>query len=105
MKDKIQALQIKLPGIIKNIRQDRDEAMGDFSGIFMELNEIMISFVNIIPVLNENGVEISADIITRQLENVVNGYEQKDIILLADSLEYEIMESLQVYMEILEQIQ
>lgn len=106
MEKDIQLLLEKLPDIIRKLRQNRDgQAYKELSAVLGKLNEIIVSFVSIIPELNRQGLELSEDMIVRQLKNVVDGFEFHDNILLADSLEYEIMDSLGVYSEILAQIQ
>lgn len=105
MNEAIQTLQSTIPEIVCCLRQNREgEAYSALTGVLPTIHEVMISFVNIIPALNRMGVELSAEVITRQLHNVADGCELRDNILLADTLEYEIMESLQIYDEILEQM-
>lgn len=44
------------------------------------------------------------DIVIIQIKNLLDGIENKDVLLIADTLKYEILPSLQVYDEILAQI-
>lgn len=105
MEKEIRTLLQNLPDIIKNLIQGKEgEAYNLLSKNLNTLNYVMLSFINMIPTLNKMGLDISTEIITRQLKNVSDGCEFRDNILLADSLEYEIMESLQIYLEILGQM-
>lgn len=95
-----------IPPIVKQLRQNKgNEAYTEFGKIFSDLNSSMLTFINAIPAINSMGVDIPTDVVISQLNNMVEGFQHKDNVLLADTLEYEIMESMNLYYEILMQIQ
>ena len=47
----------------------------------------------------KEGREFPIDILLQQLQNLDEAYTQKDEVLLADTLEYEISNALQIYLE------
>ena len=49
--------------------------------------------------LVKNGEEFPVDIILQQIQNLNDAYEKKDEVMLADTLEYEIVNALYVYQE------
>ena len=95
-----------IPGIVKLLRQNKgNEAYNEFGKIFGDLNNAMLTFIKAIPTINSMGLDIPSDVVISQLNNMVEGFQYKDNVLLADTLEYEIMESMKLYDEILMQIQ
>ena len=64
----------------------------------------MTEFIELIPKLQTAGIDIPQDVILKQISNMAEGYEYRDNVLLADTLDYEILDTLQLYVEILEQL-
>ncbi len=94
-----------IPLVVKLLRQNKgNEAYTQFGKMFSELNNAMLTFINAIPAINSMGLDIPTDVVISQLNNMVEGFQYKDNVLLADTLEYEIMESMKLYDEILMQI-
>ena len=94
-----------IPKVVKYLRQNLDEiAYKEFGKIIIDLNKVMLTFINAIPSINQLGLDIPADVVVAQLKNTSDGFEFRDNVLLADALEYEIMDSLKLYSEILAQI-
>lgn len=69
--------------------------------LMSEINTIFSDIIQNINIFKENGVDASEEIILLQLENMMDGLQNKDIIKLADTLEYEIIKTIEVYLEIL----
>lgn len=102
----VKGLINNVPNIVKLLRQNKgNEAYTEFGKIFNELNNAMLTFINAIPAINSMGLDIPTEVVISQLNNMVEGFQYKDNVLLADTLEYEIMESMKLYDEILMQIQ
>ena len=68
------------------------------------ITEHLNAFISNIPKYNELGADIPQNVVLTQISNLFDGIENKDVLLIADTLEYEILPSLQVYNEILAQI-
>lgn len=66
------------------------------------MNSVIMEFIDRIPEFKEKGIDVPEDILLNQINNLVEGYENKDNALLADTLEYEITEALLMYQEIAE---
>lgn len=95
-----QALAEREKGIVLELRQNKEqglehvaESLPDMINIFQEL------FVFADRKLE--GIVIPIDVLKQQLENFERSYQQRDIVQLADTLEYEILESIYFYIEIL----
>lgn len=80
------------------------QAYGELARVMPELNEIIGQLINEIPYYREEGVDLPEDIILAQLQNLMEGIQYKDTVLLADALNFEISDTLMVYKEILMQL-
>ena len=92
----------KIENIIINLRQGKDrEAYKDINEQMPVINELFVDIIRNINIFKENGIDVSENIIMMQLENMVDGLENKDDVKLADTLEYEISQTINVYKEIM----
>lgn len=92
----------KIENIIINLRQGKDrEAYKDINEQMPVVNELFVDIIRNINIFKENGIDVSENIIMMQLENMVDGLENKDDVKLADTLEYEISQTINVYKEIM----
>ena len=55
-----------------------------------QVNEVLKEFFARISEFQGYGVDIPQDVLLTQLRNLMNGFEQRDMVLLADTLEYEV---------------
>lgn len=99
-----QALAGREEGIILELRQNKEqclehaaELLPDMIHIFQELFAMADR--------RQEGIEIPVDVLEQQLENFEHSYRQRDIVQLADTLEYEILESICFYIEILKSVE
>ena len=83
---------------------DIKEAFNMMAEYMPYITQYMNEFVNNIPEYNRLGANLPQDIVIIQIKNLLDGIENKDVLLIADTLKYEILPSLQVYDEILAQI-
>lgn len=79
-------------------------AMKEISRIMPEINNLIMKLISEIPYYRQLGVDLPDDVILAQLNNLLEAFEQKDTIMLADSLKYELADTLEVYKEILTQL-
>lgn len=92
----------KIENIIINLRQGKDrEAYKDINEQMPVVNELFVDIIRNINIFKENGIDVSENIIMMQLENMIDGLENKDDVKLADTLEYEISQTINVYKEIM----
>lgn len=91
----------KIENIIINLRQGKDrEAYKDINEQMPVINNLFVDIIRNINIFKENGIDVSENIIMMQLENMIDGLENKDDVKLADTLEYEISQTINVYKEI-----
>lgn len=92
----------KIENIIINLRQGKErEAYKDINEQMPVINELFVDIIRNINIFKENGIDVSENIIMMQLENMIDGLENKDDVKLADTLEYEISQTINVYKEIM----
>lgn len=85
--------------MVMRLRQTADDAWDYVNVHIQELICKMTEMVNWVQQQINAGEEIPIDILLQQLQNLYEAYEQKDEVLLADTLEYEISNALQIYYE------
>ena len=107
MKDKIEQVEkaiCEVNQIYDLIWQGEGEmAINQFSRQVTMIGKILQELISNIPALDEAGVQLPVDIIMQQMNNLTDALQYKDEVMLADTLRYEIGETLNVYLEILKQ--
>lgn len=78
-------------------------AINQFSRQVTMIGKILQELISNIPALDEAGVQLPVDVIMQQMHNLTDALQYKDEVRLADTLRYEIGETLNVYLEILKQ--
>ena len=81
------------------LRQASDDAWDYVNVHVQELVYRMTEIVDWAQQKINEGEEFPMDILLQQLQNLSEAYTQKDEVLLADTLEYEVSNALQVYVE------
>lgn len=61
-----------------------------------DISKLLNIFIRIIPSLKDMGIDIPEEIIEAQINNMQEGLEHRDYILIADTLKYEINDTLAV---------
>lgn len=99
--NEIKSLIDKMNYIIENLYNTEINIYKEIQGIIAPINDIYVEFVSIIPKLNNIGINIDSNGVINQLKKMMDGIEKKDKVLLFDSLNYEIKDTLEYYGEIL----
>ena len=95
----------EIPEVTVLLKQNKEtEGYQAFNRLVPDINNAMTEFIELIPKLQTAGIDIPQDVILKQISNMAEGYEYRDNVLLADTLDYEILDTLQLYVEILEQL-
>ena len=105
-KNKVIKLMEDNISICKSIYNGEDnKAFSENKETINKNNIVFTKFIEMTPKLQQLGVDIPMDVILQQLRNLVDAFEYRDSMLLVDTLKYEINDSLQLYLEILEQLE
>lgn len=81
------------------LRQASDDAWDYVNAHVQKLVYKMTEIVDWAQQKINEGEEFPMDILLQQLQNLDEAYTQKDEVLLADTLEYEVSNALRVYLE------
>ena len=76
------------------------EADLNLAEVFPEIRSIYLDIINLGMDNNRTMTEIPVEILLSQLKNLIEAYDAKDIIMLADTLGHEIKEGLYFFKEI-----
>src|SRR5574344_1778984 len=76
------------------ILDDSLEGFKKYSTILEPMDYIYNKLLKIIPELEKQSIVISKDVVLCQLENLLDALEHKDALMFADTLEYEVKETL-----------
>lgn len=101
---KVERLSEKLQKVILELRQNQEHAVAHTAEMLPELVQIFQALFGMAEVQTKE-VEIPTDILLQQLENFEQFYHQGDIVQLADTLEYEMKETVAFYLEILQNME
>ena len=69
--------------------------------MFPKINQILLKLIGDSDAYEKVGIEVPQDILISQVKNFMEAYEKKDVLMLADTMKYEIYEALCYYKEIL----
>lgn len=96
----------KIDEIYINISQcNIDVAYIELKDIMPLINSIFTELINVIIKLKTLGIEVSEEVVIQQLKNLLEAYEYRDSMLLADTLLYEIKDTLIFYLEIMQELE
>ena len=92
----------EIKNITENMFQNTCNVYMEFNNIFPYIRQYYQEFLELIPDLNEIGMEIDANKLVEQLRNLSDAIERKDKVLLFDTLYYEITDTMRLFNEIKE---
>lgn len=90
----------KIDSMIQKIYQSENEIYKDLDESMPSVQQHYIKFLEMIPELQKEGIEIDSNIILQQLKNLSAAIENKDTVLLYDTLQFEVKPLLEVYQEV-----
>ena len=76
------------------------EAQNELGTIVQKVNAVYLSYINSAPVYAERGIDIPKEILLSQMKNLLEAIEERDILMLADTLQYEIREGLLFFIDV-----
>ena len=69
-----------------------------------KITKYMTELVQVVIKIKEYGVDIPVEVLTQQMSNLLDGYDHMDYMQIADTLHYEITDSMRLYIEIIEEL-
>lgn len=94
----------ELKNTILALRQTQDDAMKMYEEMMPQIIKVMSELIELLngeTLTDENPINI----LLQQLKNLENSYKQQDIVVLADTLEYETTDSMGFYMDIINNVE
>lgn len=95
----------KMDKITEDIWKNKKGINEELISCIKEINAVMKEFIGRVEEFRGYGVDIPEDVILSQLRNLMDGFEQRDSILLADSMEYELKNTILFYNDILSELE
>lgn len=92
----------KIDDFVEMIYCDFNETTRHIEETVALIEPYMVSFLGKIDYYNKCGEKIDKNILVQQLQNLLEGIQYKDQIEIADTLKYEIRESLLIYSELVQ---
>ncbi len=102
--DEVKKVEDTLKIIGESLMEYSDSAYDNAVKMTKYISTIYGELIDLIPYLKKEGVDIPLDILVAQLNNYSQAVEKKDIMMLTDSINYEVLDTVSLYREILEQI-
>ncbi|MBP3338705.1 MAG: hypothetical protein J6L69_04815 [Lachnospiraceae bacterium] len=93
---KIKEMKYKFDGIADMLYKGDGTGIVSVKNLLTDAISLINVFIGIIPVLAKMGIDVPREVLDSQIENLKNGLEHKDYFLIADSLKYEINDTLTV---------
>ncbi len=100
MENEIQDAIKKIDDFVIALYKDYKSAIKNINNIVSIVNDIISRLLNQIEYYKAQGEEIDTNIIIQQLNNLLQGIQYNDQILIADTLKYEIIESMNMYRDL-----
>lgn len=98
----LKKLKIKIEGIMVELRQNRDRIMNQVNEVIPEISLFLNDALNECVEQKDNDKNLSIDILIQQVKNWNESYTYKDIVMMADTIQYELMETIEFYIQIKE---
>lgn len=100
MENEIQNAIEEIDNFIIALYKDYECTIQNINKIVSLVNDIISRLLNEIEYYKEQGEEIDTNIIIQQLNNLLQGIQYNDQILITDTLKYEIIESMNMYRDL-----
>ena len=102
--DKFKEMKNRIEEVVRILLRDDRENINKVDQLIKDMAPLLSDMVTHLLQLKQNGVDIPIEIVMAQMENLKNSYANKDMVLLADVLQYEIGDTIDFYIEILKEI-
>lgn len=96
----VKELITKVTDLTENMFKQENNIYDNVRKIIPDMQNVYQVFIGLIPSLNSIGMEIDMEVILQQLKNLSLSIENRDKVMLFDTLNYEIKNTLLLYDEI-----
>lgn len=102
--DEVRSLKERLNDIGTALIKNDINALSELIKESQNITKVFTAFVGDAPELNSMGLDLPIDIISEQLSRYIEGIKNRDMMLLTDNVNFELLDTLKVYEEILVQL-
>lgn len=95
-----QNLQFQLKELIQQLRQNKENVFREVDGMIPAVTSFLSDFLSEEKEWGADGIDIVVDDVNQQIRNFEEAYINKDIVMMADTFEYEIMNTMELYIKI-----
>lgn len=100
--EELKELRTKIENILVGLRQNRDRIMNQVNEVIPEIFLFLNDVLNECVEQKDNNKNLPIDILIQQVKNWNESYIYKDIVMMADTIQYELMEAIEFYIQIKE---
>ena len=100
--EELKELRTKIENILVGLRQNRDRIMNQVNEVIPEISLFLNDVLNECLEQKDNNKNLPIDILIQQVKNWNESYIYKDIVMMADTIQYELMEAIEFYIQIKE---
>lgn len=100
--EELKELRTKIENILVRLRQNRDRIMNQVNEVIPEISLFLNDVLNECVEQKDNNKNLPIDILIQQVKNWNESYIYKDIVMMADTIQYELMEAIEFYIQIKE---
>ena len=92
--EELKELRTKIENILVGLRQNRDRIMNQVNEVIPEISLFLNDVLNECVEQKDNNKNLPIDILIQQVKNWNESYIYKDIVMMADTIQYELMEAI-----------
>ena len=100
--EELKELRTKIENILVGLRQNRDRIMNQVNEVIPEFSLFLNDVLNECVEQKDNNKNLPIDILIQRVKNWNESYIYKDIVMMADTIQYELMEAIEFYIQIKE---
>ena len=97
--EELKELRTKIENILVGLRQNRDRIMNQVNEVIPEISLFLNDVLNECVEQKDNNKNLPIDILIQQVKNWNESYIYKDIVMMADTIQYELMEAIEFYIQ------
>lgn len=102
--DKVNQLIEKVDKCYMEFCKSEKDGFAEFQNIVSEISFVFEEFLSQAEYIGSLGVEVPTDMLVQQLTNMTEACKNIDSVMLADTLRYEVSETLAFYSEIIKEM-
>lgn len=100
--EEIKKLKIKVENILIGLRQNKDRIMNQVNEVVPEISSFLNEILNESEKTKKSENKFLIDMLVPQIKNWSESYVYKDIVMMADTIQYELMVTMKFYIQMKE---